>query len=354
MRFIKTEDLREGMIVGRSLRGRRGEVMLVRGVPLRDVFIESIRRLQYSGVYVRDDFSEEIEADEIVEEDLMTNAILAVKRLEEGMRLGTDGSGKFFMEVEKYIEEITNSVLDNRDVVFNLADLKIYDDCTYQHSVNVCVLSQVIGAAMWLPRDQMICLGMASVLHDVGKFFVEKTILNKTGWLTNEEFEHIKKHSLLGCEYLRANYQFPASVHMGVLQHHERYDGSGYPLERQGNDIHQLARIIAISDVYDAITSLRPYRKPVLPSEAYEYILGNAGQHFDPEITNVFVRKVAPFPLGMTVELSNGMKGVVVENYTDFMTRPKIKLLPGFGSGEEYVMLKDDPAMLNVTITKLI
>jgi HD-GYP domain-containing protein (c-di-GMP phosphodiesterase class II) len=209
---------------------------------------------------------------------------------------------------------------------------------------------------MGLDRAQLFNLGMSAILHDVGKFFIDKEILNKPGRLSFDEFEIIKKHSEIGCEYLRQHFYYSSSISTGVLLHHERFDGAGYPYGRKGFDIHIFARIIAVADVYDAITSLRPYHEPVLPSEAYEYIMGSSGRHFDPDVTDIFIRKIAPFPEGMEVLLSNGLRGIVFKNNSHFMTRPLIKLLPinGREPKEEFCNLGDDPDMLSVTIIKVL
>jgi HD-GYP domain-containing protein (c-di-GMP phosphodiesterase class II) len=355
MRFITIEHATEGMIVARPLRGRKGEVLLTAGTPLKTMFIDTLKRLRYSGLYIQDEFSSGIEVEDIISDELRHKAVSAVRRMEAEISSGTAGS--FGSQVETFagfIDDIIESVLSNPDTIVNLIDLKIFDEYTYQHSVNVCVLSAVIGSTLGLDRAQLFNLAMTSVLHDLGKFFLDKEILNKPSRLTGDEFAIVKKHPEVGCDYLRQNSNYSSSIYVGILQHHERFDGTGYPHGRLGEDIHLFARIIAVADVYDAITSRRPYHEPMLASEAYEYILGNAGRHFDAEIASIFIRKIAPFPEGAEVILSNGLRGIVYKNYREFMTRPRIKLLPieGQTPDVEFLELKDDPALLNVTISK--
>ena len=357
MRFISIDHAQEGMIVGRPLRGRQGEILLTAGTPLRRTYIDTIRRLRYSGLYIHDEFSAGIEVEDIISDDLRHNAALAVCRIESDIASGQTKS--FCNQVETFagfIDDILESVLSNKDTIVNLVDLKIFDQYTYQHSVNVCVLSSIIGVALGLDRAQLFNLAMTAVLHDLGKFFVDKDILNKPSRLSFEEFAIVKKHPEMGCDYLRRNCNYSSPIYIGLLQHHERFDGTGYPHGRVGTDIHLFARIIAVADVYDAITSMRPYHEPVLPSEAHEYILGNAGQHFDPDVAHVFVRKIAPFPEGAHVLLSNGLRGIVYKNFAEFMMRPLIKLLPidGHPPAVEFLDLKGDPSLFNITITKMI
>ncbi|MDR0292579.1 MAG: HD-GYP domain-containing protein [Oscillospiraceae bacterium] len=357
IRFISTEHVQEGMIVGRPLRGRNGEILLTAGTSLKSTYIESIRRLRYSGLYIQDEFSEGIDIEDIISEELRSNAVTAVRRLETDMVSGAaNGFGAQIDAFAGFIDDIIESVLSNKDTIMNLVDLKIFDEYTYQHSINVCVLSEVIGVAMGLDRAQLFNLGMTAILHDIGKFFIDKELLNKPGRLSDEEFDIIKKHPELGCDYLRRNFYYSSAIYIGVLQHHERYNGKGYPHGRAGSDIHIFARIISVADVYDAITSLRPYHEPVLPSEAHEYIMGNAGQHLDPDVAGIFIHKVAPFPEGSEVLLSNGLRGVVYRNHPEFMSRPLIKLLPieGKPPSVEFIDLRDDPSLFNVTITKML
>jgi len=355
LRFITVDHIQEGMVVGRPLRGRNGEILLTAGTVLRESYIDTIRRLRYSGLYIQDRFSEGIDVEDIITEELRNYAAKAVRRLELSASSGPESIDTELEIFSRIIDDIVASVLSNKDTIINLVDLKIFDQYTYQHSVNVCVLSEIIGVAVGLDRAQLFNLGMSAVLHDVGKFFIDKAILNKPGRLSFEEFELIKKHSEIGCEYLRKHFYYTSSISTGVLSHHERFDGTGYPHGRRGFDIHVFARIIAVADVYDAITSLRPYHEPVLPSEAYEYILGNSGMHFDPDVADAFIRKIAPFPEGVEVLLSNGLRGVVFKNNPHFMTRPLIKLMPinGYVPKDEFANLKDDPDMFSVTITKV-
>jgi len=141
---------------------------------------------------------------------------------------------------------------------------------------------------------------------------------------------------------------------MGVLQHHERYDGSGYPEGISGKKITQFGRVIAIADVYDAMTSDRPYRVAMMPSEVMEYLMGGAGTLFDPDMVYLFTRKVAAYPLGTCVLLSNGLTAIVVENYEDCCTRPKVKVVCSYEAVPIYFDLKNDRRISNLTITGVV
>ncbi|MPN11539.1 Cyclic di-GMP phosphodiesterase [bioreactor metagenome] len=191
----------------------------------------------------------------------------------------------------------------------------------------------------------------------MGKIFIPKDILNKPGRLTNDEYEQIKKHCQLGGDYLRKNWEIPVESVVGVLTHHERCDGSGYPYGLPLNKQTIEGKLIAICDVYDAMTSERPYRASLSPSEAIEHIIGNSGTMFDPELITIFIKKIAPYPIGSRVVLSNGIKATVVRNYPKGLTRPMVEIdepLNVGGSFERNILdLFNDVSLLNITIIGL-
>jgi HD-GYP domain-containing protein (c-di-GMP phosphodiesterase class II) len=211
------------------------------------------------------------------------------------------------------VSTIVDDIIQNKDVMVNVIDLKVYDDYTYYHSLNVAILAVAIGLGIGLNRETLNALGISAVLHDIGKRFVPKDILEKKGSLTAEEFDVIKEHSQIGYSYIRENLNLSSVSNVAILQHHERYDGSGYPFGKKEQNITPFARILSVVDVYDALTSKRPYHEPRLPHLALEYIEQESGKLFDPHVTKVFLKKIAPYPVGTDVELSNGYRGLVVE-----------------------------------------
>jgi HD-GYP domain-containing protein (c-di-GMP phosphodiesterase class II) len=242
-------------------------------------------------------------------------------------------------------------------MLIGLSDIKAHDEYTYYHSVSVATLSILLGVARGMSRPALYKLGMGALLHDVGKVFIPREIVQKPGALTDEEYEEMKHHSLLGYDYLREYWAGPAESIVAVLAHHERYDGSGYPLGLSGDKQPLEARIVALSDVYDAMTSERPYRGAIPPSEAIEHIMGNSGTMFDPQLVSIFMKKITPYPVGSRVCLSNGQRAIVVNNHADSLMRPKVKRLhmnEQTACAEDEIMdLLNDPAYWNVTILGL-
>jgi len=344
------------MVLGDNLYNNYGELMLAGGTVLTKEYVNAIQRLQYNGVYIEDDISKDVHILNIISDNVRAKTVKGIKDVFIHFEKGDSKAAKTNMKkVKQQVENIVDEIFANRHLMVNMVDMKVFDDYTYYHSVNVAVLSIVLGVALKMDRNELCNLGFGALLHDIGKVFINREILNKKGKLTPAEFEEIKTHSLLGCNHVKKGYGVTASAYMGILDHHERYDGGGYPNNLKGQDISWFGRIISIADVYDALTSDRPYRKALLPSDAMEYIMASNNTQFDPKVVEVFVRKIAPYPIGTCVKLSNGLTGIVVENYESFSMRPRIRVfMDNDRDVEPYEIDLTDKSMLNVTIVKVI
>ena len=225
-------------------------------------------------------------------------------------------------------------------MLVSLVDIKSMDNYTYQHSVNVAVLSLVLGISLNLSKNELLDLCMGALLHDIGKVFVPDGIITKEGSLSPDEYKLIKEHPKNGYNYLSNQYCIKSSSKVVVLQHHERVDGLGYPAGLEGSKINKLAKIVAIADVYDALTSDRCYRRALCASDALEYIMANAGSIFDFEMATVFSRVIVPFPSGTIVKLSNGDVGIVQETFPNYPLRPTVKILNASDKSSEGNIIK--------------
>lgn len=355
MRFVPANCLREGMQVAKTLYGRNNERLLAVGITLNKRYIDSIQRLKFPGIYIDDDLSKDIEIISTISDELRIETMNGVKRVFTEAKDTRSGREKT-QEINSQIECIVDELLLNKNMMVNMIDLKCFDNYTYLHSVNVAVLSIVLGIAMGLEKSTLLRLGMGAILHDIGKVFIGLDILNKPGILTADEFEEMKKHSQLGYEYAREKFKLPTSSYMAIRDHHEKYNGTGYPDAKAGKEISVFGRIITVADIYDALTSERPYRKAMSPSEAMEYIMGNLDTVFDSKLAEIFLEKVAPYPVGTCVELSNGYKAIVVENFEAFGLRPKIRVYKIDDRDVEpfEINLSEDFSFLNVVIKGMI
>ena len=327
MRFVPTYCLRNGMELADNLYGKSGAILLTKGTILTDAYLQGIFRLKVNGIYVEDDFSKDIEIVNIISEDLRMQSVQGVKTLfatAEDNRIANAGD---MQDIEALVLSIIDELLCNQNLILNMVDIKVFDDYTYYHSVNVAVISLVMGVALELDRRELHDLCLGALLHDIGKVFIPKHILKKNGDLTEAEIEEIKKHPQTGYNYIKKTFHLPNAAVIIIMDHHERYDGEGYPEGRSAEHISLFGKIVAIADVYDALTSDRPYRKGLLPSEAIELIMGSSGTHFEPSLVSVFLRKIAPYPIGTLVRLSNGCSGIIMKNHEDFCLRPVVRIL---------------------------
>jgi len=354
MRFIPTFCLQEGMILGKSIYNKNGALLLKEGFEIKQQYIDKVIDLGISGVYIEDDISKGIKIENVIDDKLRLNTVQKIKDIFIEIKNDTDKIEEKMGTINLLVEDIVDELINNKDVIVNMLDIKIYDDYTFFHSVNVAILSIVMGIGLNLSKEELHHLGVGALLHDIGKTFVPKECLNKKEKLTDVEFEQIKKHPIKGYQYIRSIFNLPIQASKVVLEHHEKYDGTGYPNQKAGSNISLFGRIVAIADVYDAITSDRPYRKGILPSRAMEYIMGGSGYHFDYDLISIFVTRVAAYPLGTCVKLSNGLIGIVVENYPDACTRPKLRLIDETSQETPYINLKENFENNNLTIVEIV
>lgn len=356
MRYIPTTSLKEGMICGKNLYDVNNQLLLSKGSIVLQAYIQRIEQLGYQGMYILDEMSEDIIVKDVISDELRMSAVKAVKDIciySDSKNIDKDVLDKKIQNTRAVIGHIIEQLLQNKDTMVNLIDLKFFDDYTFFHSVNVAVLSVLIGVEHGMSHSELLNLGMSAILHDIGKVFIDKDILNKPDKLTPDEFKIMRKHPYDGYSLLKESYEVPTNVYVTILQHHERYDGLGYPNALSGEDILRSARIISVCDVYDALISKRPYRAPLLPSEAMEYIMANGSTMFDMNYTRTFARKVAPFPVGTYVRLSSGHSGIVYANYEDACMRPMVKVVQdqkGQTIDPIYVDLKNESRLRSVTI----
>ena len=324
MRRVKVDSVPEGARLARTVFSSDGGVLLMQGVELRDCYLELLRKRGIYEIYLDDDLSEGIEVHDVVNENTRNEAVAVVRDIMAGYSF----SDVIDVEhVKTVVNRIVDELLSNDDILYNLTEIKTVDDYTFKHSVSVCILSIITGIGLGFDTAQLRELGLGAILHDIGKLCIPREILKKPSQLTVEEFEEIKKHTILGYELLKKSGQLNRVSSYIALGHHERYDGSGYPYRLKSEEIQIYARIVAVADVYDALTSDRVYRKKLKPHEVYEYITSMGLHHFDPVVVENFVRFVTVYPEGSGVLLNTRERAIVVKHNRKMPTRPLVRVV---------------------------
>jgi HD-GYP domain-containing protein (c-di-GMP phosphodiesterase class II) len=346
MRLIATRRVEEGTVLGRDvLDGRPTTIPLLRaGVKITARHRDALLTAGVHAVYVDDAIGEGIEVRQAVAPETRQKATRAVSKAFDGCRESlSNGQGvpeTVLTDLQSVAEMIARDVEDNADVAVAIDDLASADGYTLQHSIDVAAVGMLIGQRLfkergWLDhlgrrtyerRDRRLArLGLGLLLHDVGKLIIPQDILNKPGQLDDAEWQLMRAHPRAGVEMLRSDLISPL-VKVVVRSHHERWDGGGYPDGLSGEGIHQLARIAAAADVYDAVTSERVYASARPPDIGVQIVLDGSGRAFDPDVVDVFRRVVAPYPPGVEIALSDGRRGVVVSVPPDDLTHPLVRI----------------------------
>ena len=252
-----------------------------------------------------------------------------VRGLLDDARLGKAIGGG---AVAGIVEEINASVAENAAAIISLARIRDSDSFTYAHSVAVCALMANLARRMDMDAGAQQELGIAGLLHDVGKMLIPKEILNKPGRLTDAETEVMRGHVTRGHELLKKGGNLPQAALEVCLSHHEKIDGTGYPDKLAGPQIGLAARMGAVCDVYDAVTSNRPYKEAWSPAECLASMFTWQG-HFDEDILSLFIRSVGIYPVGSLVRMRSGRLGVVVEQYEADLTKPTVRIFHCIATG---------------------
>jgi putative nucleotidyltransferase with HDIG domain len=226
----------------------------------------------------------------------------------------------------KLVEDISESVARNPSALISMARIKTADDYTYMHSVAVCAMMVALARQLGLDAAQTRSAGLAGLLHDLGKAVMPPMILNKPGKLTESEFGVIRSHPVEGYDMLLQGEKMDPVALDVCLHHHEKMDGSGYPKGLKGDEISLLAKMGAVCDVYDAITSNRPYKLGWDPAESLRKMAEWSKGHFDPAVFQAFVKSMGIYPVGSLVLMKSGRIGIVTEQAERSLTTPKIKL----------------------------
>jgi putative nucleotidyltransferase with HDIG domain len=255
--------------------------------------------------------------------EIYDEARLVISRVLDAVRVGESVDGE---ATRATVIKMVDSVFRNRDALLTLARLKSYDEYTLYHCLNVAVLTLHLGASLGIRQGELLRLGIGSILHDVGKLRLPLELVEKGERLTPEEFEIVKTHAVQGASIILQCASVPNDSALAALNHHERYDGSGYPRGVSGLSVGKFGLIVAVVDVYDAMTSDRSYKRRLSPTQALKKIYEWAGSYFHPIYAQKFIQCLGIYPIGSSVVLDTGELGVVLRQNREQTLRPWIRL----------------------------
>ncbi|RAK08507.1 HD-GYP domain-containing protein (c-di-GMP phosphodiesterase class II) [Halanaerobium saccharolyticum] len=350
MRLVLTENLKEDMELAKPIY-EKGNVLLNKGVKNLYKYKKKLLELGIKHLYIEDKYSYNIEINEAIKDSTRRNGKKIVTNTFDRIKNGFLDLNT--QDLKGIVEDITDELVLNEDVLLNLVSLKSTSDYTYEHSVNVSVVCIALGKMLGYSKNELFKLGMGGMLHDIGKTLIPEEILNKPGSLTDYEYQLMKNHPELGFNYLQQIESISPLSRIVVYSHHERVDGSGYPRGLKENGIHEFARVAAIADVFDALTSDRVYRDRWPTYKAAEYIMNHTEELFDYQLVKKFLPQVSFYPNGSEVILSSGHRAVVKDQNVGFPTRPVLRLIED-DEGNELDKELDLLKHMNIVITKVI
>lgn len=324
MRLEFIDRVKEKDVLGRNILTNDGKILLRAGVQLNSGYVKKLKELGVFFIYVEDDRLDDVMVEDIKLLELKQNTM---KNMSNIMRNMYNCNNKRVNDSLKIIEVLVDYIIDMGDVNKSLYDIKTYDNYTFVHSLDTCIMASFLGLSSGFNESELKELALGAILHDIGKTKISTNIINKEGPLSDDEFNEIMKHPLYGEEILSKNIHIPSNAIKAVLQHHERVDGRGYPYRLADEAISKYGKIVSICDVYDAVSNDRVYRKKFRPNEAYELILAGSGSAFDNSLVKNFRETFAVYPLGCCVKLSNSVEGYVVRQNKNFPDRPVLRIL---------------------------
>lgn len=325
MRQITLAEAKPGMVLARYIMSSSGKVLLAPDIVITDAYIRKLRGLSISTIFVKDPDHPDITLPEFISAQTQQRALSVLS--DTMAKLANENT--FAPDVISSIaSDIVEEILMHKSLNIFLTGIMTHDDDTLAHSLNCSIYTAILArlAGFSVPRIKEATSG--ALLHDVGKMWIDKAVLNKPGPLSHAEFELIRQHPEKGFNSLRARrWELSSLVAHMAWQHHERVSGQGYPRGLSGDEILPYARLLAIADVYEAITVNRPYRRAMPPADIYKTIAAGLGTDFDPEYGKIFLSKLAVYLPGMRVLLNTNETAIVVSVPADTPQRPLVRLI---------------------------
>lgn len=346
-----TSSIPIGSSIKENIFTESGALLIHEGTEVTDKLLRSIKH--YSGKvrieievddakHVNVDNAAKKESDQIfkISEHVKQRALKSMEMIYSGC--GPEVIAESAIDVA---DSIMKSLDLSKSALISVDELKVCDEYTFKHCIDVGAMSMVIAKKLGESEDFLKDIALAGILHDLGKRDIPSEILNKPSKLDADEWDEMKKHPIYSYKIIEGVTDIPKRVKQAVLEHHESADGTGYPLGKKSENICKMAKIITVADVYDALVTDRPYKKAAAPADALE-ILMEMYNKFDVDILTAFVSCVVLYPVGSIIKLSNGEYCTVVKNNENFPLRP---VCQNIRTGEIYDLL-NNRELLNLVI----
>ncbi|MGB7603971.1 MAG: HD domain-containing phosphohydrolase [Lutisporaceae bacterium] len=307
---VKAAELIPGDIIAKDVLSSTGTVLIKRDTDINEKVIERLMKSYNETLFVFRKYKNERMAISININQILIDEIEDI----------VSNTSKKFLKNNKNINQIKKVIQDiliNDEVIKLMLPIRALGEDLFKHSINVALYSITVGREMHLPINKLIILGTAALLHDIGMLNVPKEILLKTSSLSENEINIIKKHPRHGFEVIQNTDKFNLEIPTIILQHHEKYDGTGYPNKLKNDKIHSMAKIINICDVFDAVTSERPYRSKFDKYESIELLMSDRDYYSNPDIIQALIKSISMYPYGQWIKLSTGEIGIVSEEEDD-------------------------------------
>lgn len=323
MQILETEKLQVGMKLGENIY-RNEQLVISEGVEINTRHIRMLKQMEIVSVKILEEQS--VKNTFQFKQNVSERYKDAVESFKQICHSVTIGNFLVYDEVKDCLDPLIDEIESNPEMAIKLWQIHTADFYTYEHSVKVCML--VILLSKWMNKPQAFIdeISKVGLLHDIGKCNIPSEILNKPDVLTEEEFSVMKTHSTLGYVLLSTTKMLDKNILLGVLHHHERFDGTGYPAKLAGKAIPEYARIVTVVDIFDAMTSNRVYREKMNPFKVFEIMSNGSGGYLDPDISNFFLDKVKRSYIGELVLLNTGEVAKVHNVDSDNHARPIIEL----------------------------
>lgn len=328
MRLVAFQDLVPGMEIADDFYGIKGGILAKKGAIISDKYLHNLSHYEIPYLYILDSFSMDLKVNCSITSKVRNNATQNLKSLYEAVNSGSVNLYHDALQAcLESVDGLTEDIISEKIELYDVFDIKMIENYIYQQPVNVTVIALIIGKSLNLSSLEMYRLACGAFFHDIGNALLPDDILLKDGKLSEEELKLVQTHAQEGYRFAKDEFNLPMRSYLAILQHHERYDGKGYPMGKKKDEISIYGRIVAIADVFDALSSKRRTRQALSPTQAYKLIMEGAGKQFDPTLVKTFVDRVSPYPIGYTLKLPDGRVGVVIKNYKGKPFNPTLRII---------------------------